>query len=98
MELMAREAEKVERDGQARATEVITGARSLLSRMGAGEVEAAEIVSGDAKTVILDEAKQWNADLVVLGSHGWHGVDRFMMGSVSEAVAMHAPCSVEIIR
>jgi nucleotide-binding universal stress UspA family protein len=48
--------------------------------------------------VILDEAEKWDADMVVLGSHGRSGFDRVVMGSVSEAVALHAKCSVEVIR
>jgi nucleotide-binding universal stress UspA family protein len=52
----------------------------------------------DPKAVILDEAKTWPADILILGSHGWRGLDRFMMGSVSESVAIHAHCSVEVIR
>jgi nucleotide-binding universal stress UspA family protein len=36
--------------------------------------------------------------LLVVGSHGLHGLDRVLLGSVSEAVAMHAHCSVEVIR
>lgn len=47
---------------------------------------------------IVEEARRWNADLIVLGSHGRRGFDRLTMGSVSEAVALHAPCSVEVIR
>jgi len=50
------------------------------------------------KATILDEADAWKADLIVLGSHGRRGMDRFWMGSVSEAVAMNARCSVEVIR
>src|SRR5215813_8348908 len=42
---------------------------------------------------ILCEAEKWGADLIVLGSHGRSGFDRFVMGSVSEAVALHAKCS-----
>ncbi len=48
--------------------------------------------------VILHEAREWHADLIVLGSHGRSGFDRVVMGSVSEAVALHAKCSVEIVR
>jgi len=48
--------------------------------------------------VILHEAQEWRADLIVLGSHGRSGFDRVVMGSVSEAVALHAKCSVEIVR
>lgn len=48
--------------------------------------------------VILDEAEKWDGDMIVLGSHGRSGFDRVVMGSVSEAVALHAKCSVEVIR
>lgn len=61
--------------------------------------EACELVEhGDPKTVILDKAGEWPADLIVLGSHGLKGLDRFLMGSVSAAVSQHARCSVEIVR
>jgi nucleotide-binding universal stress UspA family protein len=43
-------------------------------------------------------ADLWGADLIVVGSHGRRGVDRYLMGSVSEAVALHAHCSVEVVR
>ena len=56
------------------------------------------IEEGDPKTKIIDHARKWHADLIVLGSHGRKGLDRFLLGSVSEAVARHASCSVEIVR
>ena len=53
---------------------------------------------GDPKYKIIDVAEEWGADLIVLGSHGRSGLNRFLMGSVSEAVARHAHCSVTIVR
>jgi hypothetical protein len=47
---------------------------------------------------ILAIAEEWKADLIVLGSHGRRGFDRLIMGSVSETVAAHAKCSVEVVR
>ena len=41
---------------------------------------------------------RWNADLIVLGSHGRTGLGRFLPWRVSEAVARHARCSVQIVR
>jgi len=40
--------------------------------------------------MIIDSAEQWHADLIVLGSHGRKGLDRFLMGSVSDAVTRHS--------
>src|SRR5688572_16868701 len=57
-----------------------------------------EIVRGLPKQVILDEAARWGADLIVLGSHGYGAWSRFLLGSVSLAVATHAKCSVEIVK
>jgi nucleotide-binding universal stress UspA family protein len=56
------------------------------------------IDEGNPKVVIIDSAAEWHADLIVVGSHGRKGLGRFFMGSVSEAVARHAPCSVQIVR
>jgi len=47
---------------------------------------------------IVSEAERWHADIVVIGSHGRRGFDRMTMGSVSEHVALHAHCSVEVTR
>ena len=56
------------------------------------------VVDGSPKEVIVEEAENWGADLILIGSHGYGNVKRFMLGSVSQAVATHAPCSVEIVR
>jgi nucleotide-binding universal stress UspA family protein len=56
------------------------------------------VVQGDPKAKIVEAAEQWKAELIVLGSLGRTGLARFLMGSVSEAVARHARCSVEIVR
>ena len=54
--------------------------------------------TGDPRGIILDIAEKSAVDLIVLGSHGVRGFDRLLMGSVSESVAVHAHCSVEVIR
>lgn len=53
---------------------------------------------GDPTSKIIDVASKWHADLIVLGSHGRKGLQRFLLGSVSDAVARHGGCSVEIVR
>jgi nucleotide-binding universal stress UspA family protein len=79
-----------------RARELIDEAVDELQRAG---VQAAGTVElGNPKTVIVDTAAQWDADLIVVGAHGRTALERFLIGSVSEGVARHAPCSVEIVR
>jgi len=78
-------------------------AKALVERTAKTLAEAGfkvsmSVLTGDAKTVILDEAADWGADLIVVGSHGRKGMGRFLLGSVSEAVARHSACSVEIVR
>jgi nucleotide-binding universal stress UspA family protein len=53
---------------------------------------------GDPRREILEEAKAWGADLIVVGSHGRTGVERWLLGSVAEHVVRHASCSVEVVR
>ena len=79
---------------QARA--VVAKAAELLRARGLKVAAAVE--DGDPKSKILDVAEEWQADLIVLGSHGRKGLNRFLMGSISDAVARHARCSVEIVR
>ncbi|MDR3614838.1 MAG: universal stress protein [Candidatus Obscuribacterales bacterium] len=55
-------------------------------------------IQGDPADIIIDYAKSWDADLVLVGSHGRKGFEKFLLGSVAEKVAKNAPCSVEIVR
>src|SRR5262249_41152652 len=64
----------------------------------AGLEASASVLAGKPKWRIVDEAKEWGADLIAVGSHGRRGMTRLLLGSVSEAVAMHAECSVEVVR
>jgi nucleotide-binding universal stress UspA family protein len=76
--------------------ELVHHAEEELKRAGYAVQTAVE--EGDPKSKILDQAARWNAELIVMGSHGRKGLDRFLMGSVAEGVARNAPCSVEIVR
>jgi nucleotide-binding universal stress UspA family protein len=73
-------------------------AKTAGALRSAGVNVTTAVVQGDPKSIILDEAKAWGADLIVLGSHGRKGLEHFLVGSVSEAVLRHAHCSVEIVR
>jgi nucleotide-binding universal stress UspA family protein len=78
-------------------------ARELVDRAAktlasSGFKVTTSVATGDARSVILDGAGEWHADLIVLGSHGRRGLERFFLGSVSEAISRHARCSVQIVR
>jgi nucleotide-binding universal stress UspA family protein len=73
-----------------------SSAKELLT--GAGLTATVSVHEGVPKWRILDEAQEWGANLIVVGSHGRRGLTRLLLGSVSEAVAMNALCSVEVIR
>jgi nucleotide-binding universal stress UspA family protein len=53
---------------------------------------------GDPSSVILDFAAEKEATLIVISSHGRTGLNRFLMGSVSERVVRFAKCPVLVIR
>lgn len=90
---------ELEAAGTEHAETAVNRAAKRLESAGSGElVITTEVANGYAKDVILDEAERWDADLIVLGSHGYRGWRRFLLGSVSHAVATHARCSVEIVR
>ena len=78
-------------------------ARELVERIanelrGAGFKVETAVEVGDIREKIIDRASDWGADLIVVGSHGRSGIQRFLLGSVAEFVARHAKCSVEIVR
>jgi nucleotide-binding universal stress UspA family protein len=58
----------------------------------------AVVLEGDPRSGIVEEAEKWKADLIVMGSHGYTGIKRLLLGSVASSVVSHAPCSVEIVR
>ncbi len=70
----------------------------VAERLTAGGVTAeTAIKDGDPGKVIVNQAKEWGADLIVLGSHGHSRVVRMLLGSVAKYVVDQAPCSVEIV-
>ena len=81
-----------------RTEDAIDSARKTLEATGLTTSESISVLDQAPKEIILQEAAAWPADWIVLGSHGSSGLSRFLIGSTSETVATHAPCSVEIVR
>ena len=91
--------------------EAATGSADRLTAWIEGKSAAAErrlagpglkvstvVKTGDPRLVLLREARDWGADCIFLGSRGLTGIERFVLGSVSASVAVHAPCTVEVVR
>jgi len=72
--------------------------RTANQLLSAGFKASTMVVVGDVREGIIDTAAEWRADLIVVGSHGQRGIQRFLLGGVSEFVARHAKCSVLIVR
>jgi nucleotide-binding universal stress UspA family protein len=83
--------------GQRKAAQAM--AMKIADQLRSKNLEVkALVMQGDPRSKIVDVASKWHADLIVVGSHGRKGLERFLMGSVSDAVVHHAPCSVMVVR
>lgn len=57
-----------------------------------------EVLFGSPESRIVETAEQIKADIIVVGSHGYNSWERLLLGSVSDSVVHHAPCSVLVVR
>jgi len=91
--------EALEKAGEEEARSIISKAVDRITNEQHDKIRvASEIVKGHPVPAILDAAETWQADLIVVGSHGYRGLTKLLLGSVSQAVASHAKCSVQIVR
>ena len=77
---------------------VVRAAERLRGEPRAPLQVSTEVLTGSPKRTLVEEAEEWGADLIVVGSHGYKSWERMLLGSVSQAVAAHARCSVLIVR
>jgi nucleotide-binding universal stress UspA family protein len=96
--LDAKEMDDLTSAAEDNAARAVVEAEQMLRADGLNVAGGIPIPSGTPNEQILREAERFAADLVVVGSHGARGFRQFLIGSVSESVAMHAPCSVEVHR
>lgn len=83
--------EQVRQEGK----RLLAGFRKRLSL----DAAALEFVQqGAPSDEIVKAAKEWPADLIVIGSHGRGGIKRALVGSVAEGVMRQAPCPVLVVR
>jgi nucleotide-binding universal stress UspA family protein len=57
-----------------------------------------DVLFGSPDSRIVETAEEWGATLIIVGSHGYSRWERLLLGSVSDSVVHHAPCSVLVVR
>jgi len=71
----------------------------IIEKASSANVKAESIVKdGEVYKVIIDAAEEYQADMIVMGSHGWSGIKRLLMGSTAERVLGHASFPVLIVK
>lgn len=80
------------------AEDVVADAAQVIKAKNTSLSVTTTVVDGLPKNAILEEAKSYDVDLIVVGSHGHNALSRFLLGSVSHFVSLYAHCSVMIVR
>ena len=92
--------DELEKAGHEQAKKSVEHAETRIRSLFPNETLdiTAEVVGGSPQRVLVEKAAEWNADLIVVGSHGYGFWSRALLGSVSNSVVQHAPCSVLVVR
>ncbi len=92
--------EQIDQAVRERAAEVVAAAEADIRERypSMGALITTAVLIGAPEKMIVEEAEDWGADLIVTGSHGYGFWKRAWLGSVSSAVVHHAPCSVLVVR
>jgi nucleotide-binding universal stress UspA family protein len=56
------------------------------------------VEEGEPRELILEKARELNADLIVVGSRGLNRYQRWMLGAISQGISTHAKCDVLIVK
>lgn len=79
--------------------EILAKARTVAEQAGVpSESVLRDTLTGRVCDLVVEEAKQWGAELIVIGSHGRRGAGRLLMGSDAEQIARLSPVPVLLVR
>jgi len=90
--------EAVEKEMKRRADAILSETEKIIRYKNEDVEILKEMQIGSAKQIVVKDAADWGAELIVMGSHGYGFFKRAFLGSVSDAVLHHASCSVLIVR
>ena len=88
---------QIEKQNLAAAQDIVKEAKEKIENDFGCYIKT-EVIIGSPKYIIVEKAKEWKSDLIILGSHGYRLWERVLLGSVSTFVSQHAECSVLISR
>jgi len=78
---------------------ILAAARELAQKHGVvADTRSVEIAGTSAGEAIVEEARRWPAQLIVIGTHGRRGVRRLVLGSDAEYVVRASPVPVILVR
>lgn len=91
---------EVEQTAQDNAEKILEAARRRIREISENDNlrVSTEILFGSPESRIVETAESMFADLIIVGSHGYNLWERLLLGSVSDSVVHHAPCSVLVVR
>lgn len=90
--------ELLEKEIKRKSAEILAEAERIVRYKNETVEIEKEFFIGTAKKLIIAEADRWKPDLMIVGSHGYGFLKRSLIGSVSDALVHHAPCSVLVVR
>jgi nucleotide-binding universal stress UspA family protein len=93
---VAQEVEILVREERQRTESLLAGLASGLA--GSGLAVSTRVEHGDPRFVLCDVAKELGVDWLVVGSHGRHGFQKLVLGSVASHVVTHSPCTVLVVK
>ena len=80
-------------------SKILKNAQELASKAGVtSESVMLETLDGRVSKSVLEKALEWHADLIVMGTHGLRGLERFVMGSDAQAILHNSPVPVLLVK
>lgn len=89
---------ELETSAKEKAESILVSTKTLIAEKYPEVLITTEVLLGSPDSRIVEKAEEINADLIVVGSHGYNRWERLLLGSVSDSVVHHSPCSVLIVR
>lgn len=90
---------ELEKTAKENAAKILHESASAIgTHFGDAVAVTTDVLFGSPDSRIVETAEEMHADMIVVGSHGYSRWERLLLGSTSDSVVHHAPCSVLVVR